>query len=215
MRHKRTLIIGDIHGCLKMLTRLMKKIKWDPDRDRLIFLGDYVDRGTDSRGVIDYLIRISEESENVDCLMGNHEAGFLDYLSGQDLRTFLANGGGSTLLSYQTKAGVDCTPVVPADHLAFLKGLKPWVELEDYYVVHAGLRPGIPIHEQTFEDLVWIRDTFIYSEHDFGKQVVFGHTPFSDPLIMHNKIGLDTGAVYGNRLTCLELPAFIFHSVEA
>lgn len=215
IRRKRTFIISDIHGCLKMLTRLMKKIQWRPDSDRLIFLGDYVDRGKDSRGVIEYLIRISAESQSVDCLMGNHEAGFLDYLSGLDIRNFLANGGGSTLLSYRIKEGEDWNSHVPPEHLSFLNSLKPWVELEEYYIVHAGMRPGIPLHEQTLEDLVWIRETFIRSDYDFGKRVIFGHTPFSEPLIMHNKIGLDTGAVYGNRLTCLELPAFIFHSVGA
>jgi serine/threonine protein phosphatase 1 len=215
MRRKRTFIIGDIHGCLKMLTRLMRKIDWHPNRDRLIFLGDYIDRGNDSRGVIEYLVRISAQSKNVDCLMGNHEAGFLDYLSGVDTRTFLANGGVATLLSYRLTEGADSNSHIPPEHLTFLRELKPFVELEDYYIVHAGMRPGIPMHEQTLEDLVWIRDPFIYSNYDFGKKIIFGHTPFSEPLIMHNKIGLDTGAVYGNRLTCLELPGFIFHSVEA
>jgi serine/threonine protein phosphatase 1 len=212
---QRTFIIGDIHGCLKMLTRLMKKIEWEPETDRLIFVGDYVDRGRDSRGVIDYLIRISAESKHVDCLMGNHEVGFLDYLSGMDMRFFLANGGGSTLLSYRMKERTDWSGHIPPEHLRFLNNLKPWVELQDYYVVHAGMRPGVPIHEQALEDLVWIRDTFIHSSYDFGKKVIFGHTPFSEPLIMANKVGLDTGAVYGNRLTCLELPAFTFHWVEA
>jgi serine/threonine protein phosphatase 1 len=81
--------------------------------------------------------------------------------------------------------------------------------------VHAGFRPGVPLPEQTFEDLIWIRDPFIFSPYNFGKRVIFGHTPFSEPLILENKIGLDTGAVYGNKLTCLELPAFEFHFVEA
>ena len=80
-------------------------------------------------------------------------------------------------------------------------------------MVHAGFRPKVPIKEQSLDDMVWIREPFIYSDYDFGKKVVFGHTPFSEPMVMENKIGLDTGAVYGNRLTCLELPEMRFHSV--
>ena len=99
--------------------------------------------------------------------------------------------------------------------MAFLKSLRPWVELEEYYVVHAGMQPGVEIERQSLEDLVWIREPFIFSDYDFGKRVIFGHTPFSEPLVLKNKIGLDTGAVYGNRLTCLELPSFVFHQVEA
>ncbi|PKN64075.1 MAG: serine/threonine protein phosphatase [Deltaproteobacteria bacterium HGW-Deltaproteobacteria-15] len=218
-KRQRTFIFGDIHGCLDVLIRLMEKIDWDPDRDRLIYLGDYIDRGEDSRGVIEYLLALSETAKNVDYLMGNHEAVFLDFLSGVDTRTFLANGGGSTLYSYGFQygsgKGTDWGNRIPQEHLDFLKSLKPWVELEDYYVVHAGMRPGVALQKQSLEDLVWIRDPFILSDYDFGKRVIFGHTPYSEPLIMDNKVGLDTGAVYGNRLTCLELPAFRFHHVEA
>jgi serine/threonine protein phosphatase 1 len=89
------------------------------------------------------------------------------------------------------------------------------IELEDYYIVHAGLRPGIGIRDQSETDRLWIRDSFIFSDYDFGKKIIFGHTPFSFPFIMDNKIGLDTGAVYGNKLTCLEIPSGKFHSVEA
>ncbi|MEW6664364.1 MAG: metallophosphoesterase [Thermodesulfobacteriota bacterium] len=214
MEDGRIFIIGDIHGCLGMLERLMGRIDWRPDKDRLIFLGDYIDRGEDSRGVIDFILKMTRISQGVECILGNHEASFLDFLSGQDMRTFLANGGAPTLQSYRS-IGWEKGSVIPQEHLAFLKSLRPWVELEDYYVVHAGLRPGVALEVQDPEDLVWIRDPFIYSEHDFGKRVIFGHTPFSEPLIMANKIGLDTGAVYGNRLTCLELPSFTFHFVEA
>jgi serine/threonine protein phosphatase 1 len=214
MKDERIFIVGDIHGCLGMLKRLMDKIDWRPDKDRLIFLGDYIDRGEDSRGVIDFILQISSRSKGVECVLGNHETIFLDFLSGQDMKTFLANGGAPTLESYRRR-GWDEGALIPSEHLTFLKSLRPWIELEDYYVVHAGLRPGIEIKGQELEDLVWIRDPFIYSDHDFGKRVIFGHTPFSEPLVMANKIGLDTGAVYGNRLTCLELPSFTFHFVEA
>lgn len=214
MAAERIFIIGDIHGCLGMLKRLMRKIDWHPGSDRLIFLGDYIDRGEDSSGVIDYIIEISRDSEKVECLIGNHEASFLDFLSGTDVRTFLVNGGETTLESYRRRADLDRGLDIPQGHFHFLKNLKPWIELEEYYVVHAGFRPGVALQDQCLEDLVWIRDIFIFSEWDFGRRVIFGHTPFSQPFVMDNKIGLDTGAVYGNRLTCLELPALIFHYVE-
>lgn len=214
MTDERVFIIGDIHGCLGMLKRLMDRIDWRPDRDRLIFLGDYIDRGEDSRGVVQYILELTRSSGRVECILGNHELIFMDFLSGKDIRTFLANGGAPTLQSYRD-GGCDEGTLIPAEHQAFLKSLRPWIELEDYYVVHAGLRPGVAVERQDLDDLVWIRDPFIYSDHDFGKRVIFGHTPFSEPLIMTNKIGLDTGAVYGNRLTCLELPSLTFHFVEA
>lgn len=87
------------------------------------------------------------------------------------------------------------------------------IELEDYYIVHAGFRPYVAIKDQNLFDMIWIRDEFLFSDYDFGKMVIFGHTPFDDPFIMKNKIGIDTGAVFGNRLTCLELPIKRFHSV--
>ncbi|MFZ0450304.1 MAG: metallophosphoesterase family protein [Desulfatiglandaceae bacterium] len=214
MNNERTFIVGDIHGCLDMLKRMMEKIQWQPEKDNLIFLGDYIDRGEDPKGVVDYILTLQKSSSRIQCLLGNHEAIFLDYLSGRDKRLFLLNGGYNTLESYDSgREGSD--RLIPEDHLAFYESLKTYCELENYYVVHAGFKPGIPILEQDREDMVWIRDPFIFSSHDFGKRVIFGHTPFSEPLVLANKIGLDTGAVYGNKLTCLELPEFIFHATEA
>ncbi len=210
MESERAFIIGDIHGCLGMLNRLMDMIDWRPDRDRLIFLGDYIDRGTDSKGVVDFVLVLLNKSPFVQCLQGNHESGFLDFLSGGNIKTFLINGGETTLKSYQRDGEI----LIPPDHISFYQSLRPWIELEDYYIVHAGFRPGVEIDDQSLEDLIWIREPFIYSDYDFGKRVIFGHTPFYEPLVTHNKIGLDTGAVYGNRLTCLELPQMKFHSVE-
>ena len=198
-----------------MLKRLMDKIRWEPGRDLLIFLGDYIDRGKDSKGVVDYILGLTRISTRVQCLIGNHECNFLDYLSGRDRRVFILNGGASTLESYHADRRNDEDPLVPLEHMNFYGSLKPFIELDDYYVVHAGFRPGVELKDQSLEDMTWIRDPFIYSENSFKKRVIFGHTPFYEPMIMSNKIGLDTGAVYGNRLTCLELPEFKFHSVEA
>lgn len=211
----KTFIVGDVHGCLDMLKRLMGSIGWSPEADRLIFLGDFIDRGAQSKGVVDYVIEISKVSERVECLMGNHERILLDFMDGKDMNTFFLNGGVATLNSYRSEQQKYGGFLIPDDHLAFFRSLKLLIELEDYYVVHAGLRPGVPIESQNPEDLLWIRDTFLFSNYYFGKRVIFGHTPFAQPLIMENKIGLDTGAVYGNRLTCLELPSLKFHFVEA
>jgi serine/threonine protein phosphatase 1 len=211
----KTFIVGDVHGCLDMLKRLMGIIGWSPEADRLIFLGDFIDRGSQSRGVVEYVMEIVKLSERVECVMGNHERILLDFIDGKDVNTFFLNGGLATLNSYRTDQQKQAGFLIPDDHLLFFRSLKLLIELEDYYVVHAGLRPGLPIANQSTEDMLWIRDSFIFSNYFFGKRVIFGHTPFAQPLVMENKIGLDTGAVYGNKLTCLELPSFKFHFVEA
>ena len=208
-------IVGDVHGCLDMLKGLMGIIGWSPETDRLIFLGDFIDRGSQSKGVVDYVLEIAKLSERVECLMGNHERILLDFMDGRDTNTFFLNGGLATLNSYRTDQQKYGGFLIPDDHIAFFRSLKLIIELEDYYVVHAGFRPGVPISNQSTEDLLWIRDSFIFSNYYFGKRVIFGHTPFAQPLVMENKIGLDTGAVYGNKLTCLELPSLKFHFVEA
>jgi len=215
MNSEKTFVIGDIHGCLAMLDRLMDKIAWRPDKDRLIFLGDYIDRGENPKGVVDYILALKRCSSKVECLMGNHESMFLDYLSGKNGDFFLMNGGGSTLQSYESDKSSELDSLIPPDHMAFYKSLKPYIELQDYYIVHAGFHPGIEISKQKQKDMLWIRSPFIYSDYDFGKKVIFGHTPFIKPLVMENKIGIDTGAVHGRSLTCLEIPAMRFHSVEA
>jgi len=99
---------------------------------------------------------------------------------------------------------------IPAEHRAFFSSLHLYYESESHYFVHAGMRPGVPLADQREEDLLWIREAFIESKAAFGKPVVFGHTAFSEPLVQPNKIGIDTGAVYGNRLTCLRLPEMEF-----
>jgi serine/threonine protein phosphatase 1 len=215
MENERVFIVGDIHGCLDPLKRMMDKIKWRPEEDGLIFLGDYIDRGVDSKGVVDYIIEISNSSPHVQCLMGNHENILLDFLSSGDPRLLLLNGGMTTLESYQVEERGETEALIPPEHVAFFENLFLYIELDDYYVVHAGFRPGVEIEKQSSEDLIWIREPFIFSDHNFGKKVIFGHTPLAEPLVMDNKIGLDTGAVYGNKLTCLEIPRMKFYSVEA
>lgn len=210
MGNMKSFIIGDLHGCRMMLEKMLAIIPWNPEKDNLIFIGDYLDRGDDSKGVIDLLIKLSGAYPNVKCLMGNHETIFLDYLFGGDERTFMVNGGVSTLESYR----VNGTTYIPPEHVSFIQSMNTLIELDNYYIVHAGLKPGVKIETQNIKDKLWIRETFITSDYDFGKKVIFGHTPFYSPYVTENKIGIDTGAVFGNRLTCIELPDEKFYFVE-
>ena len=215
MEREKTFVVGDIHGCLDPLKRLLHEIPWRSGRDRLIFVGDCIDRGPHSRAVVDLILDLIRTDPQVTCLLGNHEAMLLDYLAGRNQDLYLANRGMTTLRDYLAGKPAGEGALLPPDHMSFYRSLKPFIELEAYYVVHAGFRPGIEIKHQSVEDMIWIREPFISSEYDFGKKVIFGHTPFPRPLIMENKIGIDTGAVYGRRLTCIELPEERFYSVSA
>jgi len=206
---ERIFAIGDIHGCLNHLTNLIQMLDINTE-DTLVFIGDYIDRGPDSKGVLDFILDLKKDLKKVICLRGNHEEMFLNfYLGRKDALLFLRNGGQSTLASYGMlgKSANGIVGKLPDTHLQFLKSLPLYFETEDYIFVHAGLRPGISLKQQDPCDLLWIRDEFIFSTVDFGKIVVFGHTPFREPFFqMHNKIGIDTGAVYWGKLTCIELP---------
>jgi serine/threonine protein phosphatase 1 len=207
---QRIFVIGDIHGYLNKLTKLMDMIQPDADKDLLVFIGDYIDRGPRSKEVVDYMIDLKKRQTHMVCLLGNHEMMFMDYLIyGKEKKSFLINGGRETLKSYKMKEA-DAESIIPEEHLVFFNSLKPYYETKNYIFVHAGLREGIPLSEQKLEDLIWIRREFIDSTHNFGKLVIFGHTPVSRPLISPTKIGIDTGAGYGARLTALELPAMRF-----
>ncbi len=209
---KNIFAIGDIHGCLDKLLKLMSQIGADFDRDAFVFMGDYIDRGSDSFGVIEYLINLKKRCQDVVFLKGNHEDMLEKYLSGPDKYTYLANGGWETLNSYMEQSLSD-KPSIPSTHLRFFDSLDLFYETDAYIFVHAGLRENISLGMQDPNDLLWIRNEFILSDYDFGKQVVFGHTPFLEPLVRPNKIGIDTGAVYGNALTCVKLPALEFYTV--
>lgn len=193
--------VGDIHGSLGKLKALLEKLPWQPDQgDLLIFLGDYIDRGPNSPEVIDHIIRLQRRSPRVIALCGNHEQMFLDFITGRGLPAFTANGLASTIASY---AGRDAFPV---EHITFFNNLRLYYETAEYIFVHAGLRDGLPLAGQDPNDLLWIRGDFLKSNYDHGKTVIFGHTPFKEVYRRPGKIGIDTGAVYGGRLTCLILP---------
>jgi serine/threonine protein phosphatase 1 len=207
---KKIFAIGDIHGCYDRLKTLMGKIPIDYSRDTLVFIGDYIDRGPHSVEVVDYLIKLKNRFPEVIFLKGNHEDMLDKFINGADRFTYLLNGGQQTLDSYLTKPGQSEFFPIPADHMEFFKSLRLIYETEEFIFVHAGLRPQIPLVSQKTEDLLWIRDKFVSTKYDFGKRVIFGHTPLKKPLVEPNKIGIDTGAVYGNALTCVQLPDLVF-----
>ena len=201
--------IGDIHGCLDKIQRLLDVLHYDPAADRLIFLGDYIDRGPDSKGVIDLMLRLQQENPKNIFLMGNHEDNFLTYaqacMAGEAgsywlTQPFLAGGGVATLQSYwpDRRDAYDARRMatLPAEHLTFFMNLQLYWNNAEYIAVHAGVRPGIPLKQQYENDLLRIRGPFLHTPHGLGKCVVFGHTPFPDVRRDDDKIGIDTGACY-------------------
>lgn len=194
-----TFAIGDVHGCLDQLTRLLDECRRfaKESPSTFIFLGDYIDRGPDSRGVINLVM---DMPDRVIALAGNHEDLLLASLtSGDAMGRWLANSGSATLRSY----GVTSPKDLPPDHLNWIRNLPTHHDDGQRFFVHAGIRPGIPLDEQTRDDMLWIREPFLTSAIDHGRLIVHGHTPQRDgkPDLYPNRINLDTGAVYGGPLT--------------
>jgi serine/threonine protein phosphatase 1 len=209
MEDRRIFAVGDIHGCRQKLERLMEKIDWRPEnQEELIFLGDYIDRGPDSFGVVEVVRQIKKSYPSlVTLLKGNHEQMFVNFITGAEDIPLTSNGVGWTMQSYNQNSPF------PVTHYRFYMDLELWHETGSHIFVHAGLRPGVPLDQQTEQDCLWIRDEFLESDHDFGKTVVFGHTPFRQPFICPGRAGLDTGAVFGGALTCLEVTRGVLISV--
>jgi serine/threonine protein phosphatase 1 len=203
---QRIFAIGDIHGCYDALVDLLGRVPIDWSRDRMVFMGDYIDRGPQSFEVVQHLIELQDRHPETVFLKGNHEQMLEDFLSGKDRMTYLYNGGQQTLDSYLRQAGSSGRYPIPEAHLRFFGSLRLMYATADYIFVHAGLRQNVPPEKQNPDDLLWIRENFINSRHSFGKRVVFGHTPFDEPMVEPDKIGIDTGAVFGNKLTCVQLP---------
>jgi serine/threonine protein phosphatase 1 len=193
----------------------MTELPWNRDKDLLVFLGDYIDRGKRSKEVVEYLMNLKRGGGEIVFLLGNHEQLLLDYYfsgSDRDLKLWRSFGGWETIESYTDGVGVLGKPsFLPSLHLEFFIRLLPYYETEKYIFVHAGLRDGIPLNRQKPDDLLWIRKSFAESNHSFGKTVVFGHTPMRSPYVSSDKIGIDTGAGHGNILTAVELPAVKFY----
>jgi serine/threonine protein phosphatase 1 len=212
---RRVYAVGDVHGCLDQLAAIHDQIAADLlarpiSEATIIHLGDYIDRGPDSAGVIEHLLRGFAGARSVN-LMGNHEHMMLQAVDTGELEDFelwMLNGGRASLRSWQIGAlGAtrELAHRVPAEHLGFMRGLALSHREGGYLFVHAGLRPGLPIEAQSTHDLLWIREPFLSWRGDFGSVIVHGHTPMQGPVVKANRIGIDTGAVLGGPLTCAVL----------
>jgi serine/threonine protein phosphatase 1 len=217
--------VGDIHGRVDLLEQMHRLIAEDaalltPGTNKVVvYLGDYVDRGLDSRRVIDLLIR----KQLLDChavhLLGNHDAWLLSFLVDPGIGpTWLRYGGDATMLSYGVRLQGPPDDLhayaqvqsrlrerIPRRHVEFLQSLELSFESGDYLFVHAGVNPASELDQQIADDLLWIREPFLSSTRDLGRVVVHGHTVESEPVVRANRIGIDTGACWTGRLTCLVL----------
>jgi serine/threonine protein phosphatase 1 len=219
---RRLYVVGDIHGRADLLNRMFDLIYQDmraksPERVIEIFIGDYVDRGRESKAVLDLLSSPPLGEERI-CLKGNHEQMLFDFLADSTTGSFWTEfGGGDTLLSYGVRPKLNMAPaeaekarlelreVLPLGHYRFLSGLPISFRCGGYFFAHAGVRPGVDLDQQTPEDLLWIRDPFLTSTRSFGAVVVHGHTPALEPVILPNRVCIDTGAFATGRLTCIVL----------
>ena len=216
--------VGDIHGRLDLLEKIQRRI--DEDKKGLgatrvseIYLGDYIDRGPDSAGVVSRLIARGRSVEAI-FLRGNHEQVLLNFLDGEPcLEDWRAFGGIPTLLSYQLAPDLLGREVLaetvhaafvrrlPAEHRQFYAATSSYCDAKPYLFVHAGIRPGVKLEEQSLVDLLTIRKGFLDYAGDLGRVVVHGHTPVMAPEMRPNRINVDTGAFATNKLTCLKIDA--------
>ncbi len=214
---QRVYAVGDIHGCMDRLAALHELIAEDiaarpAEHTTLVHLGDYVDRGTDSAQVVDWLINGPPvPADEIVNLMGNHEHMMLAAVAGADKDApshWLSNGGADSLLSWGISRLVppaEWAARIPLPHLLFLRDLAISHRVGPYLFVHAGIMPGVPLDKQSRHDMIWIREPFLSSRADHGAVVVHGHTPKREPVIQPNRIAIDTGAVLGGSLTCVVL----------
>ncbi|HOY78080.1 MAG TPA: metallophosphoesterase family protein [Hyphomonadaceae bacterium] len=218
---RRVYAVGDVHGRADLLARLLDSINEDTaaggfdGKPVLIFLGDYIDRGFQSKDVIDILLSEKMSSFETYFLKGNHEAAMLQFLHDPTIGPRWAEFGGvETLVSYGIRpprmrtstdewalASQQLNDTLPPDHLSFLNNLDISVRVGDYVFVHAGVRPGVPLDQQTEQDMLWIRDDFLNDVRQLGAVIVHGHTPASKPHKDSRRVGIDTGAYLSGKLT--------------
>lgn len=220
---QRIYAIGDVHGRADLLENLIEIIENDSEgfdgQLGVVFLGDYIDRGFQSRQVIDLLIGARLSNFEVCCLKGNHEDAMLTFLSDPAFGPrWAAYGGRETLVSYGVRpprsmtmgedwhrAHSDFVKALPKEHETFLQQLDYSVRFGPYGFVHAGIRPGVPFEDQKESDLMWIREEFLKSQTDAELIIVHGHTPVDRPFHDHRRINVDTGAYFSGRLTAARL----------
>jgi serine/threonine protein phosphatase 1 len=221
-RGSRVYAVGDIHGRLDLLQKLWAQIEADASGSNLhkmiVFIGDYVDRGPDSKGVVDFLLQAKIKGGVTLCLRGNHDQAVLDFIADskfyRDWRPF---GAPETLLSYGVmppqfddetdfeRARTELAQKCPEKHVNFLNSLPYSHSIGGYFFAHAGVRPGTPLEEQDPKDLLWIRDEFMDSRRLLEKVIVHGHTPLAAPTRRSNRISIDTGAYATGNLTAVVL----------
>ena len=220
---ERIYAIGDIHGRSDLLDAMWDRIRTDlrehpVARAQIVYLGDYVDRGRDSSGVIERLASPPRDLPPATAIMGNHDLVFRDLLAGQDVADLWRDFGGfETMRSYnvdpQPRAGRRWVDIVreqllanmPRHHLEWLDGLALFLDRPPYFFCHAGVQPGVPLDRQDAGALMWIREEFLRSDADFGRIVVHGHTPVREPEIRRNRVNVDTGAFKTGILSCAVL----------
>jgi serine/threonine protein phosphatase 1 len=208
--------IGDIHGCLNALKDLLARLPLEPG-DEVVFLGDYIDRGPDSKGVVEYLIQNKKPGWYF--LRGNHEQMLLEWLGTPNALTssnWLLNGGLQTLQSYAPVKYLDevrgegahmmLQSHIPPSHAEFFNALSYTYETPDFFFCHAGINLDKPLGAQEKDDLIWIRRKFLQDPRPTPKLIVHGHTPVEQVVLTGDRIGIDTGCVYGGWLTALALP---------
>ncbi|WP_440897955.1 metallophosphoesterase family protein [Amphibacillus sp. Q70] len=226
MAEKRILAISDIHGCYNELVQLLELCNYQPETDQLILLGDYIDRGPESKQAVEYVIKLVEEGAVA--LRGNHDQMFLDFLSSDHLKMmklYLANGGISTLKNYvglehfqagvtedSLKAAKQLIKKTASEHVAFLTALPYYYETDKHLFIHAGIDPSLTDWRETSpHDMIWIRQQFLYNDHPHDFTVVHGHSPTQyirgkkdDGVLFGNKkISIDGACAYGGQLNAL------------
>ncbi len=220
---RRIFAVGDIHGNIneaRALIEFLKQEKKVDDRDCVVFIGDYIDRGPASRQVIDLMLSLKALWPKTVFLKGNHEDMLLSFLGQGGLcgDVYLQNGGMAFFDSYGIVPQGSISEILlelPSSHLDFIKALELGVIVGNFLFVHAGIDPEHGIDQQVADDLLWIRKPFINSGHSIGKTVVFGHTAFDQVLLdLPYKIGIDTGIAYGNRLSAVELVGGELYQIE-
>ena len=234
-KNTRIYAIGDVHGHIALLdtlfTSIEKDLKEHPiDNHKIIFLGDYIDRGPDSSGCVEFLIQLMATNKNVICLKGNHEDKLENFLEDpiKFADSFFTYGGTDCAISYGVDMSTgyrgndeealeiakDLGERMPGNHKAFYADLQTTVTIGDYMFTHAGVRPGIALDQQSTHDLIWIRAEFISNSELYEKVIIHGHTPTFPMEVLQNRINVDTWAYDTGVLSCIVLEGTDYRVID-